>query len=121
MDVSFTLAQSSLRVSEAMDMLDEFVNQAAATLEQAVAVANAARDISGLPRRIDRHLVRLTVALDRIDSMKAIIRAIRQDLLSQTVEPGCSKGENHGEPRLAARLTGSVDYRSPDLVDELVR
>ena len=39
---------SALRVSEAMDMVEEFVNQAVEPLEQAKIVANEARNIDDL-------------------------------------------------------------------------
>ncbi len=41
---------SALRVNEAMDMVEEFINQAAEPLEQAKIVANEARNIANLPQ-----------------------------------------------------------------------
>jgi hypothetical protein len=40
---------SALRVSEAMDMVEESVNQAAEPLEQAKLVASDARNIANIP------------------------------------------------------------------------
>lgn len=41
---------SALHVSEAMDMVEKFVNRAAEPLEQAKIVANVARNIANLPQ-----------------------------------------------------------------------
>ncbi|MFC2046708.1 hypothetical protein ACFLTK_00310 [Chloroflexota bacterium] len=57
---------SPLRVSEAMDMVEEFVNQAAEPLEQAKLVANEARSIPNLPQYLDQRLVRLIIDIDLI-------------------------------------------------------
>ena len=40
---------SALMVSEALDMVEEFVNQAVEPLEQAQIVVNEARNIANLP------------------------------------------------------------------------
>ena len=58
---------NALRVSEAMDMVEEFVNQAAEPLEQAKTVANEARNIDSLPQYLDQRLVRLIIDIERID------------------------------------------------------
>jgi hypothetical protein len=52
---------SALRVNEAMDMVEEFVNQAAEPLEQAKIVANEARNIPNLPQYLDQRLARLAI------------------------------------------------------------
>ena len=52
---------SALTVSEAMDMLEEFVNQAVEPLEQARIVAREARNIPNLPQYVDQHLAGLSV------------------------------------------------------------
>ena len=52
---------SALRVSEAMDMVEEFVDQAAGPLEQAKLVANEARGIPNLPQYLDQRLIRLVI------------------------------------------------------------
>ncbi len=58
---------NSLRVSEAMDMVDEFINQAAEPLEQAKIVVNEARNIANLPQYLDQRLIRLIIDIERID------------------------------------------------------
>jgi hypothetical protein len=47
---------SALRVSEAMDMVEEFVEKAAEPLECAKIVATEARKIPNLPQYIDQRL-----------------------------------------------------------------
>ena len=71
---------SALRVSEAMDMVEEFVNQATEPLEQAKIVANKARNINNLPQYLDQRLVHLIIDIERIDSIRNSISAIRSDL-----------------------------------------
>ena len=61
---------STLRVREAMDMVEEFVDQAAEPLEQAKIVANEARSIPNLPQYLDQRLVRLIIDIERRDSIR---------------------------------------------------
>ena len=73
-------------VSEAMDMVEEFVNQAADPLEQAKIVAHEARNIPNLPQYLDQRLVRLVCDIERIDYIKSSITAVRKDLPDGAVE-----------------------------------
>ena len=77
---------SALRVSEAMDMAEEFINQAAEPLEQAKIVATEARKIANLPGYLDQRLVRLICQIQRIDSVKEAIEAVRKDLPDGAIE-----------------------------------
>ena len=86
---------SPLRVSEAMDMVEEFVNQAAEPLEQAKIVANEARKIANLPRYLDQRLVRLIIDIERIDYIRTSINAVRRDLPDKAIETE-KRAESHG-------------------------
>ena len=86
---------SALRVSEAMDMVEEFVNQAAEPLEQAKMVANEARNIANLPQYLDQRLVRLSIDIERIDYIKSSIKAVRRDLPDKAIESE-RKSADHG-------------------------
>jgi hypothetical protein len=86
---------SALRVSEAMDMVEEFVNQAALPLEQANIVANEARNIANLPQYLDQRIVRLIIDIERIEYIRNSINAVRNDLPDGTVEAE-RKAESHG-------------------------
>jgi len=77
---------SALRVCEAMDMVEEFVNQAAEPLEQAKIVANEARNIANLPQYLDQRLARLAIDIKRIDYIKSSIEAVRRDLPDEAIE-----------------------------------
>ncbi|GAF89032.1 unnamed protein product [marine sediment metagenome] len=77
---------SALRVSEAMDMVEEFISQADEPLEQAKIVVNEARNIVNLPQYLDQRLVRLIIDIERIDSIKNSINAVRRDLPDEAVE-----------------------------------
>jgi len=86
---------SALRVSEAMDMVDEFVNQANGPLEQAKIVVNEARNIANLPQYLDQRLVRLIIDIERIDYIRTSINVVRNDLPDGSVEAE-KKSEGHG-------------------------
>ena len=77
---------SALMVSEAMDMVEEFVGQAADPLEQAKTVANEVRKIANLPQYLDQRLIRLVTDIDRINYIKSSINAVRKDLPDGAVE-----------------------------------
>ena len=86
---------SALRVSEAMDMVEEFVDQTAEPLEQAKIVANEARNIPNLPQYLDQRLVRLVIDIERIDYIRTSINAVRNDLPNGAVEAE-KKSESYG-------------------------
>ena len=93
---------SALRVSEAMDMVVEYVDQAAEPLEQAKLVANEARNIVNLPQYLDQRLVRLIIDIERIDYIRTSISAVRTELPDGAVEAD-RKSESHGrQPALVS-------------------
>jgi len=80
---------SALKVSEAVDMVEEFVNQAVEPLEQARIVAREARNIPNLPQYVDQYLVRIIGEIDRAiggsqwepdGRLKAGIQSVRESL-----------------------------------------
>ena len=77
---------SALLVSEAMDMVEDFVSEAAEPLAQAKIVANEARKIPNLPQYLDQRLLRLVCDIERIDYIKSAINAVRNDLPDGAVE-----------------------------------
>ncbi len=87
---------SALRVSDAMDMVEEFINQAAEPLEQAKIVVNEARNTTNLPQYLDQRLVRLTIDIERIDYIRNSINAVRNDLPDGAVETE-KKSESYGQ------------------------
>ena len=86
---------NALRVSEAMDMVEEFISQADEPLDQAKIVANEARNIVNLPQYLDQRLVRLIIDIERIDYIKNSINAVRNELPDGAVEAE-KKSESHG-------------------------
>ena len=86
---------SALQVSEAMDMVDEFIDHAAEPLEQAKLVANEARSIPNLPQYLDQRLVRLVIDIERIDSIRNSVKAVRSDLPDGAIKAE-KKSESHG-------------------------
>ena len=80
---------SPAKVSEAADMMEEFVNKAAEPLEQVRIVGGEARKIANLPQYIDQDLTRIIGEIDRaiggsqfepVGRLRAGIAAIRKDL-----------------------------------------
>ena len=67
---------SALRVTEAMDMAEEFVKEADLPLEQAKIVATEARKIANLPGYLDDCLNRLIDQIERIDYIKSAIKSL---------------------------------------------
>ena len=86
---------SALRVSEAMDMVKEYLNQAAEPLEQAKIVVKEARNIANLPQYLDQRLVRLAYDIERIDYIRSSIETVRRDLPNNAIESE-KKSANHG-------------------------
>ncbi|MDV2988822.1 MAG: hypothetical protein P3T54_01495 [Dehalogenimonas sp.] len=73
---------SALKVSEAMDMIDGFIEQASEPLEQARIVATEARKIADIPLYVDGRLACLIINIERIDSIRGSIEAVRESLPS---------------------------------------
>jgi len=87
---------SALRVSEAMDQVEEYVNQAAEPLEQAKIAVNEAKNIANLPQYLDQRLSRLFIDIERIDYIKSSITAVRNELPKDIIESE-KKVESYGQ------------------------
>jgi len=86
---------SPLKVAEAMDMLEDCINQAVEPLEQARIVAREARNIPNLPQYVDQHIGRIIGEIDRViggsqwepvGRLKAGIQSVRETLPDGAVE-----------------------------------
>jgi len=84
-----------LQVSEAADMIEEFVNQAAQPLEQVRIVAQEARKIANLPQYVDQHLCRIISDVERaigggqfdpVGRLRSGVQAIRKDIPESAIE-----------------------------------
>jgi len=78
-----------------MDMVEELISQADEPLDQAKIVANEARNIVNLPQYLDQRLVRLIIDIERIDSIKNSINAVRNELPDEAIESE-KKSASHG-------------------------
>jgi hypothetical protein len=94
---------SALKVSEAMDMVEEFVGQAVEPLEQARIVAREARNIPNLPQYVDQYLIRIISEIDRAiggsqwepeGRLKSGIQSVRDSLPDGAVQEEKKKLEN---------------------------
>ena len=86
---------SALKVAEAMDMAEEFINQAAEPLEQAKLVAVEARKIANLPQYVDQDIARLISEIERaiggsqwepIGRLRATIESVRKSIPDGAIE-----------------------------------
>jgi len=86
---------SALKVNEAMDMVEEYVNQVVEPLEQARIVATEARNIPNLPQYVDQYIVRIISEIDRaiggsqwepVGRLKAGIQSVRESLPDGAVD-----------------------------------
>ena len=102
---------SSLMVSEAMDMVEEYVNQTVEPLEQARIVASEARNIPNIPQYVDQYLVRIIGEIDRAigggqwepdGRLKAGIQSVRESLPDGAVEEERKRVENGSQLSLVA-------------------
>ena len=102
---------SALMVSEAITMVEEFVDQAVEPLEQARIVATEARNIPNLPQYVDQHLLRIIGEIDRAiggsqwepeGRLKAGIQSVREALPDGAIEEERKKLESGSQLSLVA-------------------
>ena len=102
---------SALMVSEAITMVEEFVDQAVEPLEQARIVACEARNIPNLPQYVDQHLLRIIGEIDRAiggsqwepeGRLKAGIQSVRESLPDGAVEDERKRLESGSQLSLVA-------------------
>ena len=85
---------SALRVSEAADMMEEFVKEAVEPLESVKLVAEEARKIANLPQYVDQDFIRIIGEIERAiggrldptGRLRACIASIRKDLPEGAIE-----------------------------------
>jgi hypothetical protein len=102
---------STLKVAEAMDMLEEYINKAIEPLKQVRIVAREARNIPNLPQYVDQHLLRIIGEVDRtiggsqwepVGRLKAGIQSVRESLPDGAVEDERKKLEGGSQLSLVA-------------------
>ena len=102
---------SALKVTEAMDMVEEYVNQTVEPLEQARIVASEARNIPNLPRYVDQYLLRIIGEIDRaiggsqwepVGRLKAGIQSVRESLPDGAVDEERKRIESGSQLALVA-------------------
>jgi len=102
---------SALKVNEAMDMVEEYVDQVVEPLEQARIVASEARNIPNLPQYVDQYLVRIIGEIDRViggsqwepvGRLKAGIQSVRESLPDGAIDEERKKLESGSQLSLVA-------------------
>jgi hypothetical protein len=77
---------SAVKVSEAMDEVERQIDLADAFLTEAKAKAEAARKIASLPQYVEQRLNRLIGDIERIDSVRSAIDAVRKSIPDGAIE-----------------------------------
>ena len=93
---------SALKISEATDMVEEFINEATEPLEQAKVVATEARKIDGIPQYVDERLIHLITDIERIDYVRNAIEAVRESLPDGAVDEERKRIESGSQLSLVA-------------------
>ena len=77
---------SAIKVSEAMDEVEQQVLLADQFIAEAKAKAEAAKHISNLPQYMEQRLNRLIDQLERMEYIKGAIASIRKDIPDGAIE-----------------------------------
>jgi len=102
---------SALQVNDAMEMVEEYVNQAIEPLEQVRIVAREARNIPNIPQYVDQHLLRIIGEIDRaiggsqwepVGRLKAGIQSVRESLPDGAVDEEKKRLESGSQLSLVA-------------------
>ena len=86
---------SAVRVSEAMDQVESQVNLADQFIAEAKVKAEEAKKIANLPQYIEQRFNRLIDQLERMDNIKGVIKAVREDIPDGAIEEE-QKSTRHG-------------------------
>ena len=86
---------SAIKVSEAMDEVEQQVLLADAFIAEAKAKAEAAKKIPNLPQYMEHRINRLIDQLERMEYIKGTITAIRNDIPDGAIEAE-REGLRHG-------------------------
>ena len=102
---------SALMVNEAMDMVEEYVNQAVEPLEQVRIIASEAGNIPNLPQYVDQYLLRIIGEIDRaiggsqwepVGRLKAGIQSVRESLPDRAIDDEKKRLESGSQLSLGA-------------------
>ena len=97
---------SALKVIEAMDEVESYVDQAIEPLEQARNACREARNIPNLPQYVDQHLLRIISEIDRViggskwepvGRLKAGIQSTHESIPDGALEEERKKLENSNQ------------------------
>ena len=77
---------SAVKVSEAMDEVECQINLADVFFAEAKRKGAEARNIANLPQYLDQRLIRLITDIERIDYVKATIKAVRSAIPDGAIE-----------------------------------
>jgi len=93
---------SALKVNEAMDMVEEFINEASEPLEKASIVVKEAGKIPNLPQYVNDRLFTLNGSIDRIGEIRRCIKVVRDALPEGSVADEKKRLESGSQLTLAS-------------------
>ena len=93
---------SALQVSDAMDMVEEYINEASEPLEQAKIVAIEAVKIASIPQYVSERMVTLIGNIDRIEDIRRSIKVVRDSLPDGAVNEERKRLESGSQLTLVA-------------------
>jgi hypothetical protein len=77
---------SAVKVNEAMEEVESQIDLVDAFMSEAKAKAEAARKIASLPQYVDQRLLHLIGDIERINSVRNAIDAVRKSIPDGTIE-----------------------------------
>ena len=83
---------SALRVSQAMDEVEELINLAQPFFAQAKQKVSEARTIPNLPGYMDQRLAQIIWDIDRMDAVSRAITRVRRDIPEEALESERNRG-----------------------------
>ena len=89
---------SAVKVDAAMDAVEHQLDLAASFLNEAKALAAAARKIADLPQYLDQRIFRVALEIERLDSIKSAVAGVRREIPEGAIEEEL-KRTRHGSQK----------------------
>ena len=77
---------SAVKVDAAMDAVEHQLDLAASFLNEAKAIAAAARKIPDLPQYLDQRIFRVVLEIERLDMIRSAIAGVRREIPEGAIE-----------------------------------
>ena len=91
---------SAVKVSEAMDEVENQLSLADAFVTEAKTKAEQARSIPNLPQYLDQRLIRLICDIERIDRIRDAVTSVRSAIPDGAIEAERARAKNGSQQSL---------------------